>query len=110
MTAIAYQSSAPGGVSPTFAAANAGGNEVPANDRGLVLIKNGGGSSINVTLAVPGNTKYGLANPDPVTAVAAGAIGVFGPFGADLADFGTDGLVHLTFSSVTTVTIAAVSF
>lgn len=106
MAALTYQQAQIAGVPLTFAAASAGGDTVFPNDHGVVLVRNSGGASINVTIAVPGNTKYGIANPDPVVAVAAAATVAIGPFPADLGD-PADGLVHLTYSSVTAVTVAA---
>lgn len=50
-----------------------------------------------VTIAVPGNTKYGQANPDIEVVVAALTSKAFGPFPDDLAD-PADGLVHVTYS------------
>lgn len=107
MAALAYQRAKIAGQAITYAAASAGGDTVPPSTSGALLVKNGGGSSINVTVAVPGDTKYGLANPDVVVAVAAGAEAAIGPFPSDLAD-SSDGLVHLTYSSTTSVTVAAV--
>lgn len=107
MATLGYQQVAIGGLAPTLAAATSGGDAIAPNDRGALMVKNGGGSPINVTVAVPGNTKYGLANPDPVVAVAAGATALIGPFPSDLAD-PTTGLVAITYSGVTTVTVGGV--
>lgn len=68
-----------------------------------LFVTNGSGSSINVTVTVPGNTKYAQAQPDVVVAVAAGVSKVIGPFPSDLVD-PSDGLVHVAFSSTTSVT------
>lgn len=107
MAVLGYQQVAIAGLAPTLVAATVGGDQLPTNDRGALMVKNGSGSSINVTVNVPGNTKYGLANPDPVVAVAAGATELIGPFPSDLAD-PADGLVHITYSAVTTVTVGGV--
>lgn len=72
-------------------------------DNVALFVTNGAGAPINVTVTVPGNTKYGEANPDKVIAVANGTSKVIGPFPADLRD-PTDGLVHVAFSSTTTIT------
>ena len=105
MATLTYSQATINGVAPTLAAATSGaGDVIPINDRGVLVVKNGSGSAITVTTAVPGNTKYGIANPDPTASVAAGATAYSGPFPADLAD-STDGMVHITYSSVTTVTV-----
>lgn len=50
-----------------------------------------------ITVAVPGNTKYGQAQPDVAIVIAALTQQVVGPFPDDLAD-PADGLVHVTYS------------
>lgn len=107
MATLTYAQVGIAGTNPNFAAATAGGDKVAPSDRGALLVRNGSGVSINVTIDVPGNTKYGLANPDVVVAVPAGADRLIGPFPADLAQ--TDGFVAIAYSAVTTVTVAAVT-
>ncbi|GEP38888.1 hypothetical protein NPS01_25510 [Nocardioides psychrotolerans] len=107
MATIPYQQVAIPGTVPALAAASVGGDNVVPNNRGALMVRNGSAASINVTVAVPGNSRYGPANPDPVIAVAAGATTLIGPFPFDLAD-PIDGLVAITYSAVATVTVAAV--
>lgn len=108
MATLAYQRAAIGGTTLTMAAASGGGDKVAPDNDGLVLVTNGGGGSITVTVAVPGNTKYGGAEPDVAVAVGAGVSKLIGPFPQDLAD-PADGLVALTYSGVTSVTVAAIT-
>jgi hypothetical protein len=108
MATLNYVQATIAGTDPGLAAASAGGDKVPPNDRGALFVRNGSAASINVTVAVPGNTRYGQANPDVVVAVPAGADRLIGPFPPDLAD-PIDGLVAITYSAVTTVTVGAVS-
>lgn len=96
------------GANPGFVAATSGGDVVAPGDHTIVLVNNGSGSSINVTVDVPGNTQFGQAQPDVVVAVPAGTIRAIGPFPAGLAN-PSDQQVHLTYSAVTTVTVAAVN-
>lgn len=91
----------------TMAAASGGGDKVGAGEDTAILVTNGGGGSINVTIAVPGNTEFGQAEPDVVVAVAAGATKLIGPFPAALEDRATDRLVHISYSGVSSVTVAA---
>lgn len=108
MATLTYQQvSAATGTAANLVAASAGGDKVLPNDRGALMVRNGSGSPINVTLLVPGNTKWGQAQPDPVIAVAAGATTLIGPLPTDLAD-PTDGLVAFTYSAVTSVTVAPI--
>lgn len=83
------------------------GDTVPVGSH--AIIRNGSGSSINVTIVTPGNDNYGQSRPDIVTAVAAGAIAKFGPFPNDLADPIT-GVVTLICSAVASVELRVVAF
>lgn len=108
MATIPYQQAAIAGANPTFVAASVGGDKVAPNDRGALHVRNSSGASINVTVAVPGNTRFGPAAPDVVIAVPAAADRLIGPFPFELADQATDNLVAITYSAVTTVTVAAI--
>jgi len=90
----------------TFTAADASGDTVKHRDGVAILVRNGSGSAVTVTVVTPGTDQYGSARPDPTLSVAAGATAVFGPFPADLAD-PADKTVKLTTSSQTDVTVAA---
>lgn len=108
MATLAYTQVGIAGVAAPAAAATGGGDKVAPNDRGALLVTNGGGGSITVTIAVPGNTKYGQANPDVAVAVAAGATKLIGPLPADLAD-PSDGLIAISYSGVSSVSVGAVT-
>jgi hypothetical protein len=108
MATLGYQSPKTSGTVVNFVAASAGGDKIPARPHGCVLLKNASGGAITVTVAVPGNDAYGTAKPDFTVSVAAGATEAIGPFPSDLAD-PTDSLVHLTYSGVTSLTIAAIA-
>lgn len=102
MAALTYKKVVITGLNPQLAAADVAGETFPGNGRGALLVHNGGASSINVIIAVPGTTKYGQAEPDVTVAVPAGAYRLVGPFDAGLVD-GTDNSVHVTYSDVTSV-------
>jgi len=74
-----------------------------------LYVRNGSGSSINVTIVTPGNDTYGNARPDIVTAVAAGAMAAFGPFPYDLGDPTNSGLVTVICSAVGSVQLFSVT-
>ncbi len=100
-------------IKPTFAGvalgavAAAGGGDKFLNDGNtLFYVKNGGGSSINVTVAAPG-TPGGLTLTAPVVAVAAGADKILGPFNPKYFN-DASGFVNLTYSGVTSVTVAVI--
>lgn len=105
MADLAYQTSAATGVDLTFVAAAGGGDTVPVDPRGVLIVRNADASSKTVTVVVPG-TKYGQALADITKSIAAGAFAIFGPFDSDLANAST-GKVDITYSAVTSVTVAA---
>lgn len=107
MSTLNYQNAKIEGTAVTMAAASAGGDKVPPNLNGALMVVNGDAAAKTVTVVVPGNTKYGQADPDVTVTVPAGATALVGPFPQDLAD--VDGLVAITYSAVTSVTVAAVS-
>jgi hypothetical protein len=108
MATLTYVQPTITGTNPAFAAAAGGGDKVAPNDRGYLHVKNGGGSPINVTIDVPGNTQFAQAQPDVVVAVPNGGERIIGPFPAVLGQV-SDGLVAITYSAVTSVTVAAIT-
>lgn len=91
---------------PFTAATSGGGDTFAADDNQALIVLNGGGSAITVTVVVPGQTKYGVDEPDKQSiSIPAAGYAAIGPFPADLED-DSDGLVHVTYSAVTSVTIA----
>jgi hypothetical protein len=108
MADITIKTASPVGVDCGFTAASAGGDKVLPG--ATLLVWNADASGKTVTIDVPGNTKYGQANPD-ITAVAVGAglVLAFGPFPADLAN-PTDGKVAISYpGGVTNLKVAAIS-
>lgn len=95
------------GTTVTMAAASAGGDAVNGDDNVAILVTNGSASSITVTVTVPGNTRFGQAEPDVTVAVAAGASSLIGPLVDELEDRATDRLVHIGYSAAASVTVAA---
>ncbi|SFO59706.1 hypothetical protein [Amycolatopsis rubida] len=93
----------------TSTAATAGPDKVKPGDGGApvyVLVDNAGASPVTVTVADPGKTKYGQANPSiPSVSVPAGGKAVLGPIQPDLKQ--SDGNVNLTASSTTSVSFYA---
>lgn len=106
MATLTPQQATLAGTTFTTASASGGGDKVRPVDGVAVLVTNGGGSPITVTIVAPGNTEFGVAEPDPTVTVANGTSKLIGPFSQKLR--GTDGLVALTYSGVTSVTVAAV--
>lgn len=91
----------------TLAAAAGGGDTVAPNDRLFLWVKNASGSPITVTVVVPG-TYFGQALPDVAVSVpATTGERMIGPLDSRLADPST-GVISITYSAVTSVTVAAV--
>lgn len=103
MAALAAQSVATAGLTPTYAAAAGGGDTAPIGTNLLLHVINGGGSSVTVTLVTPG-TSGGLAIADTALTVAAGA-SAFVPLRAVYRNPVT-GRAAITYSGVTSVTVA----
>src|SRR5688500_167062 len=101
-TALTPQSFTSAGAVPAYSAANADGHSVVNSGRTLLHVKNGGGSSINVTIQTPGSVD-GLALPDKVIAVANGAEKIIGKLATNVYNQ-ADGTVNVDFSAVTSVT------
>jgi hypothetical protein len=106
---VPYQQIGISGAAVTFAAATAGagGDQFIPDDRGFAIVHNGSGSAVTATLVVPGSI-YGQPRTDVTISVPAGADRFIGPMASDLADTAVDGYVDITYSSATTVTVAAV--
>jgi hypothetical protein len=88
---------------PTFAAAAGGGDTATPGADTFLVVKNGGGSSINVTIDVPGSDDFGNANPDMVVAVL-NATERYIPL-RHSKFVQASGLVNITYSAVTSVTV-----
>lgn len=93
------------------AAAAGGGDTFINNGRELLHIKNASVSPITVTVVTPG-TVDGGAIADLAIVVPAGATHMAGPFPPqNYNDTGAvGGLVSLTYSGVTTLTVGVISF
>jgi hypothetical protein len=103
MALLAPQSVALPSLLPTFTAAAGGGDTANGGAGRFLVVKNGGGAPITVTLAVPGNDDFGNARPDLGVTVA-NATERYIPL--NRAEFGSP--VSITYSAVTSVTVAVI--
>jgi len=92
------------GLEPTHNAADAGGDEFANTGDEFIHVTNGSGGAITVTIET-GGTVDGLAIADRTVSVPAGEERLIGPFPKSTYDDG-DGLVQLTYSAVTSLTVA----
>jgi hypothetical protein len=91
------------GVDIAGVAANVDGNFWTNTGAEMLLVTNGGGSPINVTLVTQA-TVDGNAVADPVVAVGNGVTKAIGPFPRYVFNDAT-GYVQVTYSAVTSVTV-----
>lgn len=89
-----------------FSAATAStGDTFLPNGRSFVTVKNGGGSPITATVDIPGTDDFGNARGDLAVTVANGTERDIPITRAEMVDPST-GLVKITCSAVTSVTVA----
>lgn len=97
-----------GGVVLSATAATSGPDTVQPGDNVILLVVNGDESAITVDVSVPGNTRWGQAQPDVESvSIDAGEFAVIGPLPRALAD-PDDGVVEVTSSSSTDVDLYAI--
>lgn len=102
MAVLTPQSILRTGLIPAFVAAAGGGDSFVNTNREFILIKNGGGGSIDVTLDLTA-TVDGISVTDPVVAIAAGAEKMIGPFTSVYEGAGRS--VGWTYDGVVSVTV-----
>lgn len=106
MAALSVTTSGPAGVELTLVAAAAGGDTVVNDGQTLLVVRNGSGAPITVTIASRAAIRPGLAQANATRAVSAGATAVIGPWPP--ADFNGDQGVSISYSAAASVTVAAV--
>jgi hypothetical protein len=100
------------GTTPTYAAAAGGGDAMPCGSGMFLHIKNASGGNITVTIAIPaGASGYPNAAYTSTAVVVPLTTGdkMIGPIQAPLYQDPTTGLATVTYSGVTSLTVAAVN-
>lgn len=93
------------GIAPTFVAASVGGDTFRNTGSNFLHVKNGGASPVTVTIDSVEKCSHGFDHDLTVT-VAAGADKIVGPL--QVKRFNNEsGQVSVTYSGVTTVTVAS---
>jgi hypothetical protein len=106
MATISVQTIVKGGLTPTFSAAAAGGDQFRLNDKNdIYWIKNGSGGSVTVTFITQATTD-GLAVADRAISVPAGAERVVSDLDPQVYR-DANGYCQVTYSAVTSVTVGA---
>lgn len=110
MATLATQgfNSAAGGKAITLAAAEVGGDKAAPGDDVYLLVHNGDASPIDVTLVTPGLAFNASAVADTVVTVAAAEYRLI-PVRREYTD-PADGLAAITYSAVTSVSVAVLAF
>lgn len=106
MATLSTQVVALSGLNPSYASAAGGGDKMECGERNFLHVKNGGGSPITVTLDATAAVR-GQSVTDPTVSVPASGERMIGPITADLFQNPSDGLCAISYSGVTTVTVAA---
>jgi hypothetical protein len=107
MATLTVQTTDLDGVVPSYVAAAGGGDEFPNDGRTMLHLKNGSGGAITVTVDALVDCDQGF-NHDSVTSVGAGAEAMIGPFDIRVFNNQTTQRAAITYSDVTTLTIAAI--
>jgi hypothetical protein len=110
MAQLTKQIIGPTGVGPTYVAANAGGDTVAPSDTTFLHVKNASGAPITVTVDDVGSVSPSGAqafNPDYSVSVPAAGERMIGPIGPGRFANASDGLAHISYSGVTSLTIGA---
>lgn len=107
MALLSLQAVTAAGITPTYGAANAGGDKVQLGAANIFLhVKNGGGSAVTVTVTTQANSYKGLTVPDRTVSVPASGEKMIGPIDQTLhADVNSQ--ASIGYSAVTSVTVAA---
>lgn len=105
---LALQQITQSGLAPAFVAAAAGGDSLQPGDSVKLHVKNGGAGSVTVTVNSQRKCDQGVDH-DLAVAIAAGAEAIIGPLPANRFADPADGLVKVTYSAVTSVTVAALA-
>lgn len=98
------------GLGTTLSMANAagGGDTAPCGDNIYLVVTNGSGGSINVTLDVTKTDSLGRAEADLVVAVGAGVTRYIGPLRKATFANPTTKRCGIAYSSATSVTVAVI--
>lgn len=108
MTELTVQKISLSGTAPTFVAAASAGNFFRNSGFSFLHVKNGGGSAITVTIDSAILCSHGFDHDVQVSVPGGGErlIGVFPKIRFDKEINGVSGRVGITYSSVTSVTVA----
>jgi hypothetical protein len=109
MATLTVQNAVLTGLTVASVAAAGGGDAFPNNGKVLLQVTNGAGSgSVNVTVASQVPASAGIAPANNVVAVGFGTTKLIGPFPVSAFTAADTGLAAVTYSGVTSITVAAI--
>jgi hypothetical protein len=106
MAALSNQEVKRAGLKPAYASANGGGDTFEPGENVYLHAKNGSEASITVTIVTPGKV-IGADIADVAVAIPGGEERMIGPFPSRHFADPTTGKASITYSGVTSLTIAA---
>ncbi len=108
MALLATQSIVRAGLAPAYAAAAGGGDTLAPGSNVFLHVKNASGGAITVTIVTPRTDAVGNPVADNTVSVpATTGDRMIGPFPAEIYADPTTGLVNVTYSGVTSLTVGA---
>lgn len=108
MAVLTVQTVVRSGVGPTYASCAGGGDKFLPDATTFLHVKNGSGGDLTVTVAAVATVLPNLSVGNVAVSVPAGAERMIGPFPAQFFANSADGNADITYSGVTSLTIAAV--
>lgn len=110
MATLATQRITRAGIAPSYAAAAAGGDKCRPGGDVFLHVKNGSAGALTVTIVTPGEAIENVAIADLAVSVPAAGEQLIGPLpGSQFGNSADSGLASITYSGVTSLTIAAFS-
>lgn len=109
MATLTTQNITRSGLAPTYAAATSGGDAMECGSQMFLHVKNGSGGALTVTHNVPAGRQHesGVNISNLALSVPASSERMIGPIDSQTFADPTTGLCSITYSGVTSLTVAA---
>ena len=108
MAALTTQQISPTGITPTFVACTSGGDTFTPGPKTFLDIKNGAGATVTVTIDTTA-IEFGEPIANVVVSIPVSTEMLVGPFQPAEVEQGGTGQAQLTYSAVTSLTIAVLT-
>lgn len=107
MALLSVQTVSRAGATPSYAAANGGGDTFVPDKDTFLHVKNGGGGAITVTVVTPRSDAIGNVIADNAVSVTNGQERMIGPFPYEHYADPSTGVANISYSGVASVTVGA---